>query len=71
MTADTGRGTLQERRPAADRSVFGPAVHLRLKDGQPLLYSVGENGVDNGGEAFLTDGRPASGPTGDFILWPR
>lgn len=39
----------------------------RVKDGQPLLYSVGENGVDDGGQ------RPAGktwAADGDAILWP-
>jgi len=33
----------------------------RLKDGEPLLYSIGANGVDDGGQRFL----------GDDIIWPR
>jgi hypothetical protein len=40
----------------------------RLKDGEPLLYSVGENGTDDGGKP-ATDGKRWSS-TGDAILWP-
>lgn len=44
----------------------------RLKDGRPLLYSVGENGLDDGGEVFRdADGKPGWGKTGDFVYWPR
>jgi len=37
----------------------------RLKNGEPLIYSVGENGRDDGGEHHDPEWRSA-----DFILWP-
>jgi len=46
----------------------GQEFVYRLKDGEPLLYSVGENGIDDGGKP-AEDGKQWS-PTGDAILWP-
>lgn len=43
----------------------------RLDDGQPLLYSVGENGQDDGGEICRKNGKVKWGPTGDYVFWPR
>ncbi|MCK4342934.1 MAG: hypothetical protein KAY37_14570 [Phycisphaerae bacterium] len=44
----------------------------QLKDGQPFLYSVSINGVDDGGELCRTDdGKPKWGDTGDFVFWPH
>ena len=40
----------------------------RLKDGEPLLYSVGENAVDDGGTPAASGTQWAL--TGDAILWP-
>lgn len=42
-----------------------------LRDGEPFLYSVGVNGVDDGGEIVRKDGKPTWGKTGDYVFWPR
>ncbi|MCK4340483.1 MAG: hypothetical protein KAY37_02015 [Phycisphaerae bacterium] len=42
----------------------------RLKNGEPMLYSVSENGVDDGGTVFRKDGKARWGDTGDFVFWP-
>ena len=43
----------------------------QLEDGQPFLYSVSVNGVDDGGEPCRgDDGKPKWGDTGDYVLWP-
>jgi hypothetical protein len=57
-------------RPRFDPFSGKPFVYW-LKNGQPLLYSVGENAVDDHGEVFLSNGRPACGATGDYVFWPR
>ena len=43
----------------------------RLVDGSPLLYSVGENGEDDGGQVYRDNGNPTWGNTGDYIFYPR
>ena len=43
----------------------------RLVDGNPLLYTVGENGKDDGGQVYRENGKPAWGNTGDYIYYPR
>ncbi len=46
----------------------GADFGYRLRDGEPVVYSVGINGRDDGGRP------PASGPawasTGDRVFWP-
>jgi hypothetical protein len=46
----------------------------KLKDGEPWLWTVGENGVDDGGQPFFrsdTSQRASWGPDGDYVYWPR
>jgi hypothetical protein len=47
-----------------------PFVYM-LRDGEPFLYSVSANGVDDGGEIFRRDGKPGWGETGDWVFWPN
>ena len=42
----------------------------KVRDVGPLLYSVSGNGVDDNGEIFRKNGKPAFGDTGDWIFWP-
>lgn len=35
------------------------------------LYSVSEDGKDDGGTAFKKDGKATWGETGDYVFWPR
>ncbi len=49
----------------------GQPFVYRVKDDAPVLYSVGENGKDDGGEAFRKDGKVTWGETGDYVFWPR
>lgn len=56
--------------PGTDPFSAKPFVY-RLEKGQPLLYSVSENGKDDGGEAFRDDhGKIAWGSVGDYVFWP-
>jgi hypothetical protein len=50
----------------------GDPLRYELRDGQPTLWSVGENGVDDGGEGphFLTRVAPRDRGRGDLRLWP-
>ena len=41
----------------------------KLKDGKPLLYSVGVDGKDDGGVHHAKFGDGATGPA-DFVFWP-
>ena len=62
--------------------VTGQPLHYRLQDGEPLIYSVGQDRDDDGGmEAFKLDGERldvhrhfdqnvAQPVDGDWILWP-
>ena len=43
----------------------------RLVDGNPLLYTVGENGKDDGGQIYRENGKPTWGNAGDYIFYPR
>lgn len=56
-------------RTALDPFSGQPFIY-RLKDGQPLLYCVSENGSDDHGEVFRKEGKPGWGETGDYIFWP-
>ena len=49
----------------------GKPFGYRIQDGEPLLYTVGENGVDDRGEIFRKNGRASWGKTGDYVFWPR
>ncbi len=48
----------------------GLLQYRRLGEGF-LLYSVGENGKDDGGKTSTSDGLPNWQPDGDVIFWPR
>jgi hypothetical protein len=63
----------------------GKALRYKVVDGKPLLYSVGCDGVDNGGTPYTpSDGASTNGhtdqwvpmndrtrcPSGDWIIWP-
>ncbi|OWY72134.1 hypothetical protein B7486_04195 [cyanobacterium TDX16] len=50
--------------PYSDKSFI-----YKLKDGQPLLYSVGVDGKDDGGVHHSKFGDGATGPA-DFVFWP-
>ncbi len=56
------------------RDPFETDLIYRIVDGQPLLYSVGRNGVDDGGRwPTEADGTPRQGwmdEPGDYIFWP-
>jgi hypothetical protein len=67
--------TLQDALPAAEaRKLTDPFANkpfrYRLKNGEPLLYSVSDNGIDDGGQVYRKDGRVNWGQTGDYVLWP-
>ena len=67
--------TLQDALPAAEaRKLIDPFAnkpfHYRLRDGEPFLYTVSDNGVDDGGQVYRKDGRVNWGETGDYIFWP-
>lgn len=47
----------------------GKRFIYRLKDGKPLLYSVGADGDDDGGEHHPKFGENGEG--GDYVFWPR
>jgi len=50
----------------------GQPLGYRLKEGQPLVYSVGVDGVDSGGEVRRKGGRITWGAEGgDYVFWPR
>ena len=50
----------------------GRSFCYRLDNDEPVLYSVGINGTDDGGQPFMDDdGNPAWGETGDYVFWPR
>ena len=42
----------------------------RLKDGAPLLYSVSDNGTDDGGACYRKDGEVKWNESKDFVFWP-
>ena len=48
----------------------GQPFVYRLEKDEPHLYSVSENGKDDGGEVFRKEGKPACGETGDYVFWP-
>ena len=48
----------------------GQPFVYRLEKDEPHLYSVSENGKDDGGEVFRKEGKPAWGATGDYVFWP-
>lgn len=48
----------------------GKPFGYRLRDGIPLLYSVSDNGRDEGGKSFQPDGGAKWGETGDYAFWP-
>jgi hypothetical protein len=43
----------------------------RLENGEPHLYSVSENRVDDGREVCLPPRVPRWDQTGDYVFWPR
>lgn len=47
----------------------GKRLIYRLKGGQPILYSVGVNGDDDGGKHHPNFGEGADGPA-DHVFWP-
>lgn len=65
----------------ADR-ITGKPLHYRLKDGKPVVYSVGADRTDDGGTPPMSHGQPksdwaaqwdlpaASVPHGDWVLYP-
>jgi hypothetical protein len=55
----------------ADR-VDGQPLRYTTRDGHPLLYSVGEDGRDDGGRPAQNPANvfEPAGPAGDWILWP-
>jgi hypothetical protein len=81
--------SLEELSPALLPSVpvdriTGDPLRYRLVDGQPLLYSVGANRVDDGGVPALDhaghprvtiasrwDIAPENAPAGDWVLYPE
>jgi hypothetical protein len=54
--------------------VTGTDVHYRLRDGKPLIYSVGANRLDDGGyvalpeRAGLWEDKTEDIPPGDWVL---
>ena len=55
----------------------GGPLGYRIIDDQPVIYSVGWDGIDDGGRPAVGDGEPDSNaawldmtrPSGDWILW--
>lgn len=60
-----GRGRLDLDPLSGQRFIY------RLQDGQPLLYSIGEDAKDDGGQVYRKDDHPTWGETGDCVFWPR
>jgi hypothetical protein len=56
---------------ALDPFSNNPLVYELKDGGEPRLYSVAENGNDDGGDVFKKDGKPGWGETGDYVFWPR
>ena len=48
----------------------GSPFLIKMKNGSPVLYSVGSNQTDNGGEHRKDAQKWSSGSTGDWVLWP-
>lgn len=48
----------------------GKSFKYRLKDGKPLLYTIGADGVDDGGRHEPDEWGGGEGG-GDFVFWPR
>lgn len=48
----------------------GEPFRYRLRDQAPVLYSVGENGRDDGGEVVRRKGRATWAESGDYVFWP-
>jgi len=60
---ETGAPSSIRKDPFSDRDLV-----YRVKDGKPLIYSVGLNGMDDGGLSS-PDGKPW-GKDGDRVFWP-
>jgi hypothetical protein len=69
--ADLEQGLSKSTAKTALDAFSGKPFVYQLKDGEPFLYSVSENGVDDHAEVFRKDGKPAWGETGDYVFWPR
>lgn len=49
----------------------GKPLRYRVTEEGPLLYSVGRNGVDDGGQPGTQRPWDRSIPEGDWVLWPK
>ncbi len=58
-----------EQALATDPFSGHPFVY-RLEKGEPRLYSVSENGQDDGGELTVSPRKLAWRETGDYVFWP-
>jgi len=59
----------REQRMWTDAFADGPFGY-RLESGEPLLYSVGEDGDDDGGKPGSATKPDSWNMEGDVILWP-
>ena len=48
----------------------GAPFLIKMKNGSPVLYSVGSNQTDNGGEHRKDAQKWSAVSTGDWVLWP-
>jgi hypothetical protein len=63
--ADATRG----ESPTVRQDPFsGKELGYRLENGEPLVYSVGPDGKDDGGQAASAGGEQAE--RGDYVYWP-